>query len=116
MDIHLLMQKSSIIDKSHARGLLLVGTQFLYVDGMFHLETLQYRRLVILLTSAELLDNTCLLEFSLELLECSFDVLTIFNWYDNHFLLYFFVIKLIFIFVSGSSHCLQAAKLLLISQ
>nr|DAN32825.1 MAG TPA: hypothetical protein [Caudoviricetes sp.] len=47
--------------------LLLVSTQFLYVNGVFHLETLQNRRLVILLTRAKLFNNTCLFEFSLEL-------------------------------------------------
>ena len=65
--------------------LLLVSAQLLYVDGVFHLETLQNRWLVILLTSAKLLNNTCLFKLSLKLLESSLDVLTVLNWYNNHF-------------------------------
>ena len=53
---------------------------------MFHLQALQYRGLVELLTSAELLDNTSLLELSLKLLEGLFDVLAFFYGYNNHLL------------------------------
>ena len=65
--------------------LLLVSAELLYVDSVLHLESLEYRRLVVLLTSAEFLYYACLLKLSLKLLECSFDVLTIFYWYNNHF-------------------------------
>ena len=65
--------------------LLLVSAELLYVDSVLHLESLEYRRLVVLLTSAELLYNACLLKLSLKLLECSFDVLTVFYLYNNHF-------------------------------
>ena len=58
--------------------LFLVGAELLYVDSVFHLESLQNRWLVILLTSAKLLYNTCLFELSLELLESSLNVLTFF--------------------------------------
>jgi len=51
---------------------------------VLHLQTAQDRGLVVLLTSAKLLNNTCFLKLPLELLESSFDVLTIFNRYDNH--------------------------------
>ena len=54
------------------------------LDGVLHLQTAQDRGLVVLLTSAKLLNNTCFLKLPLELLESSFDVLTIFNRYDNH--------------------------------
>ena len=67
------------------RFFLLLGlTQFLYVDGVLHLETLQDRWLVILLTGTKLLNDTCFLELSLKLLESSLNVLTIFYWYNNH--------------------------------
>ena len=36
---------------------------------MLHLQALQYRRLIELLTTAQLLDNPCLLELSLKFLE-----------------------------------------------
>lgn len=70
--------------------LFLVGAELLYVDSVFHLQTLQYRGFVILLTSTELFDNTSLLKLSFKLLQRSLDVLTIFYGYDNHFLFYFF--------------------------
>ncbi len=65
--------------------LLLVSAELLYVDSVLHLESLEYRRLVVLLTSAEFLYYACLLKLSLKLLECSFDVLTVFYLYNNHF-------------------------------
>ena len=68
--------------------LFLVGAELLNIDSVLHLESLQNRRLVVLLTCAQLLNNTCLFEFSLELLESSFDVLTIFYWYNNHFVFF----------------------------
>lgn len=80
--------------------LLLVVTELLYVDSVLHLESLKYRRLVVLLTSAEFLHNACLLKLSLELLESSFDVLTILNWYDNHFV-FFCLIWLLIMLLRG---------------
>ncbi len=72
--------------------LLLFGlTELLHVDGMLHLQALQNRRLVELLTTAKLFHHACLLVFSLKLLECSFDVLTFFNRYDNHVLCFVFL-------------------------
>lgn len=59
--------------------LFLVGAELLYVDSVFHLQTLQYRGFVILLTSTELFDNTSLLKLSFKLLQRSLDVLTIFT-------------------------------------
>ena len=59
---------------------------------MFHLQALQYRWLVELLTTAEFLYNTCLLELSLEFLEGLFDVLAVLYWYNNQcFLLFIFL-------------------------
>ena len=83
---------------SPTRNILFLGSsEFLYVNGALHLKSLDDRRFVVLLTSAKLLNDACLLEFSLKLLQCSFDVLAIFNWYNNHVLsLIFYIVKLIF--------------------
>jgi len=76
-------------------GLLFVLTQALNVYGTLHLEALNFRRLVELLTATELLHYACLLKFSLEFLEGSFDVLALFYGYYNHFVVfYYFVITL----------------------
>ena len=64
--------------------LLLSSAQLLYVNSVLHLEALQYRGLVELLTGTELLNNTCLFELSLKLLEGLLDVLAFFYWYNNH--------------------------------
>ena len=54
------------------------------VNGVLHLQALQDRRLVELLTTTQLFHNTCLLELSLKLLEGLLDVLAFFYWYNNH--------------------------------
>ena len=64
--------------------LLFVGTELLYVNGVLHLQALQNRGLVKLLTTTQLLNNTCLLELSLEIFEGLLDVLAFFYWYNNH--------------------------------
>jgi len=64
--------------------LILVCTELLYVNGVLHLQALQDRRLVELLTTTQLFHNTCLLELSLKLLEGLLDVLAFFYWYNNH--------------------------------
>ncbi len=69
--------------------LIFAGTELLHINGMFHLETLQNRRLVILLASTELLHNACSFEFAFEFLQSTLYVLTVFYWYNNHFLLIF---------------------------
>ena len=75
--------------------LLLSGTQLLYVNSVLHLQALQYRWLVELLTCAKFLYNTCLLEFSLKLFEGLFDVLAFLYRYNNHlFLCFKFYVKL----------------------
>ena len=51
---------------------------------MFLSETLQDRRLVKLLTTAQLFHDARLLEFTLELLESPFDVLAFLYRYYNH--------------------------------
>ena len=78
--------KTRLLDKFRTVStfLLLVGAKLLYVDSVLHLEALQNRGLVELLTSAELLDNTSLFELSLELFEGLLDVLAFFYWYNNH--------------------------------
>ena len=71
--------------------LFLALAQLLYIDGMFHLETLQNRRLVILLTLAQLFHDAGLLILSLKLLQRSFEVFTIFYGYDNHSVLLYYL-------------------------
>ena len=56
---------------------------------MLHLEALQYRGLVELLTGTELFDDTSLFELSLKLLEGLLDVLAFFYRYNNHLLSWF---------------------------
>ncbi len=67
--------------------LLLSVAELLHIDGMLHLQALLHRRLNELLTSAQLLRDTCSFKLSLELLESSLNVLTVLNWYNNHVLL-----------------------------
>lgn len=69
--------------------LLLSVAELLNVDGVFHLEALLHRWLVILLTGAKLAYYTCAFKLSFELLESSLNVLTILNWYDNHSFCFF---------------------------
>ena len=64
--------------------LLFCVAKLLYVNGTFHLQALLNRWFVKLLTSTKLLNNTCLLKLSLELLERALDVLTVLYWYNNH--------------------------------
>ena len=70
--------------KLHFFLLLLSSAQLLYVNSVFHLEALQYRRLVELLTRAEFFHHTCLLKLSLKLLEGLLDVLAFLYRYNNH--------------------------------
>ena len=75
--------------------LFLGSAQLLYVDGMFHLQALQNRRFVKLLTTTQLFHNTSLFELSLELLEGLFDVLAFFYGYNNHCFLILIILKLL---------------------
>ena len=59
-------------------------TELLYVNGMLHLQALQDRRFVELLTTTQFLHHTCLFKLSLKLLEGLFDVLAFFYRYNNH--------------------------------
>ena len=71
------------------RRLFFSVSQLLNIDCALHLEPLEYRWLVKLLTGTKLLYDTCFLKFSFEFLQGSFDVLAFLNWYNNHF---FFVV------------------------
>ena len=67
------------------RKLFFYLLKLLNVNGTFSLQTVDYRRLVELLSSSQFLYNTCLLKFSLEFLQRSFNVFAFFYWYYNHF-------------------------------
>ena len=56
--------------------LFLGSAELLYVNGVLHLEALQYRGFVELLTATEFLHHTSLFKLSLKLLESLLDVLT----------------------------------------
>ena len=64
--------------------LLFYATKLLNIYSMFFGQTLQDRRLVELLATTEFLYDTSLFEFTLELLESSFDVLAFLYRYYNH--------------------------------
>ena len=59
--------------------------EFVHVNGVLHLDTLQNRWLVKLLASTHFLDDASLFSLSLELFESSLDVLAFFYRYDNHY-------------------------------
>ena len=60
---------------------------------MLHLEALEYRRLVELLTCTEFLNDTSLLKLSLELLQGALDVLAVLDLYYVHVVVWsYFVI------------------------
>lgn len=58
--------------------------EVLNIDSMLHLLTTNLRWLIELLTTTKLLDDASLLILALELLQASFDVLSLFYWYNNH--------------------------------
>ena len=55
---------------------------FLNVDSTFHLQSLQNRRFVILLSASQFFYNTCFFKFSFEFLQRFFNVFAFFYWYD----------------------------------
>lgn len=75
-----------------SKRLVLLAVELLYIDSVFAGMALQYRRLVKLLASAELLYDTCLFKFSLKLLEGAFDVLAFLYGYYDHFLMLCFIL------------------------
>lgn len=81
------MEKKYKLPNFDGSFLLLSVAELLHIDGMLHLQALLHRRLNELLTSTQLLRDTCSFKLSLELLESSLDVLTVLNWYNNHVLL-----------------------------
>ena len=56
----------------------------LHVDRLLLGDSLLDRRLLEVLAGAELADGTGLLEFPLEFLQRSFNVVTVLDLYDNH--------------------------------
>ena len=56
----------------------------LYVFSMRHFHTLYLRRLVELLTTTQLLDDACLVEFAFEFLNRALNVLAFFHRYYDH--------------------------------
>ena len=77
------LRKKNQTTKFPGTFLFLGLSQLLYIDGFLHLETLQDRGFGELLACTQLLHHTCFLEFSLEFLQRSFDVLAIFYGYNN---------------------------------
>lgn len=64
--------------------MFLVSAELGHVDGVLHLDALGDGRLLVLLATSHLFDDTSLLCFSLELLENPLNVLTFLYRYDNH--------------------------------
>ena len=102
------MKKNSIIQRI-SRKLFFCLMHFLNVDGMFHLQTFQYRRFVILLSASQFFYNTCFFKFSFEFLQRFFNVFAFFYWYYNHV----FKIKYVVIKLFRSKNC--GAKLHILS-
>lgn len=75
--------------------LVFLTVELLHVDGVLFGQTLYYGGLVILLTTAELLDDAGSFEFSLKLLEGALYVLAFFHGYYNHvvLLLFYFLFR-----------------------
>ena len=91
------LQRKSQTTKKNLLFLLFGSAKFLYVNSVLHLEALQYRGLVKLLTTTKLFHYACLLKLSLELLEGLLDVLAFFYWYNNHLVFcFYFYVKLLF--------------------
>ena len=64
---------------------------FFTIDGVLHLETLEFRRFVKLLTATEFFYNAGLFILSLEFLEGALYVLTLLNGNNNHFKFFIFI-------------------------
>ena len=62
----------------------LEDAEALYVDSLFLGHSLLDGRLLEVLACAKLADCTGLLEFTFEALQCAFNVVAVFYWYDNH--------------------------------
>lgn len=62
----------------------LEDAEVLYVDSLFLGHSLLDGRLLEVLACAKLADCTGLLEFTLEALQCAFNVVAVFDRYDNH--------------------------------
>ena len=59
--------------------------ELLYINSVLVSQTLKNGGFGKLLAGAKLLYDTRLLVLSFEFLKGAFDVLTLFNWYNNHF-------------------------------
>ena len=78
-------------------SVLFAGAELLYVDSVLHFKAAHYRRLVVLLTAAQLLNYAGFLKFALEFLQCSLDV---FSFFYGYFILF---ICLLFVFSNPAS-------------
>ena len=63
---------------------IIMGMHLLHINSVLHLNTLKLRGLIELLTSAELLNDTGLIEFTFEFLNGAFDILAFFYGYYDH--------------------------------
>ena len=70
----------------------LLLTELLNIDGMELALTCYHRRFGELLTATKLFHGSCLVKFSFEFLQRSFDVVTFFNWNYDH-CKYLFLVK-----------------------
>ena len=66
------------------RLLLVLKAQMLYIDSLSPCNSTDFARLLEVLACAELAYGTGLFELALEFLKSALNVLTFFNWYDNH--------------------------------
>jgi hypothetical protein len=79
----------------------------LHVDGVLFGNATLNRRLIKLLACTKFFHYAGFFKLSLKLLQCSLDVLTIFNWYYNHTFCFYFLVIIFSILI-------VAAKLLIL--
>ena len=73
--------------------------QLLNVLGVSHLDTFDLAGSLKLLATTQLFDDTGLIEFTFELLDCALDILAFFYGYDDHCITPPFAIAIVVIVV-----------------
>ena len=79
-----------------AECLILVAVHVLDVNGVLHRLALGHRRFGEVLATTELLEDTRTLVFTFELLQGALDVFALFYRHDDHSILCFFVVVIVF--------------------